>query len=131
MTSSPTAIMLAKAIEASGLSTAEIAERAGIGKSSVIKMISQGITRVPLDSIPQLARTLSMDEREFLAVAIQEYHPGISEVLGENLGRRMADAETDALNTFRKANIRGRIEVKGHFRKALEGFLVLSATADP
>lgn len=127
MTFSPTANMLATAIDASGLSLPELAARIGFRNPSVLTMIKQGITRVPLDRIPNLSRTLGIDEREFLAVAIQEYHPGVYEILVETLGLQVTDAELGILTMFRMANIRGQIEIEGPFRKALEGMLELAA----
>lgn len=60
--------------------------------------------RVPLDRIPDLARTLRMDERRFLALVIQEYYPGVYEVLIEALGIHKEDAELGVMTMFRMAD---------------------------
>ncbi|PSL17607.1 helix-turn-helix domain-containing protein [Shimia abyssi] len=127
MTFSPTANMLSKAIDASGLTQREIADRIGLKHPNVICMIKQGTTRVPLNRIPALSQTLGMDEKEFLILAIEEYHPGVHEILLDVLGVPLTDAELGILTMFRMADIRGNIEVEGSFRQALEALLDLAA----
>lgn len=127
---SVTANMLAQAIEASDLTQREIADRAGFQKANVISMLKSGEMRVPLERIPALSRALGMDEREFLLVAIEEYHPGVHEVLVETLGLPLSDAELGILTMFRMASMRGAIEIEGPFKRVLEGLLELSAMAN-
>ena len=126
---SPTALMLAKAIEASDLTQREIADRVGFRQANIISMLKTGETRVPLDRIPALAQTLGMDERDFLLTAIAEYHPGIHEVLVDILGLPLSDAELGIVAMFRLASIRGEIEIEGPLKSALEGLLELAALA--
>lgn len=126
---SVTANMLAKAIEASELTQREIADRAGFRQANVVSMLKTGEMRVPLDRIPALARTLGMNERAFLLAAIEEYHPGVHEVLVETLGLPLSDAELGILTMFRMASMRGEIEIEGPFRQALEGLLEVTAMA--
>lgn len=129
MITSPTAAKLAAAIEASELTQREIADRVGFKQANIISMLKSGETRVPLDRIPALARTLGMDEREFLILAIAEYHPGVHEVLVDVLGLPLSDAELGILTMFRMASLRDEIEVEGPFKQALEGLLDLAAMA--
>ena len=126
---SPTAMMLADAIEKSELTQREIADRVGFKNANIISMLKTGETRIPLDRIPSLAQTLGMDERLFLMVAIEEYHPGVHEVLVDVLGLPLSDAELGILTMFRMASMRDEIEVEGPFKKALEGLLALAAMA--
>lgn len=126
---SSTAIMLAKAIEASELTQREIADRVGFRHANIISMLKTGETRVPLDRIPALSRTLGMNERDFLLTAIAEYHPGIHEVLLDILGLPLSDAELGIVTMFRMASIRGEIEIEGPLKSALEGLLELAALA--
>lgn len=128
-TISPTATMLAKAIEKSELNQREIADRVGFKNANIISMLKTGETRVPLDRIPSLAQTLGMDERLFLMIAIEEYHPGVHEVLVDVLGLPLSDAELGILTMFRMASMRDEIEVEGPFKQALEGLLALAAMA--
>ena len=124
-----TAIMLAKAIEASEFTQRETADRAGFRKANIISMLKTGETRVPLDRIPALAQTFGMDERDFLLTAIAEHHPGIHEVLVDMLGLPLSDAELGIVAMFRLARIRGEIEIEGSLKTALEGLLDLAALA--
>ena len=130
MVFSPTANKLAKAIEKSEMTQREIADRVGFKHANIISMLKSGDTRVPLDRIPALAQTLGMDEREFLVLAIQEYHPGVHEVLVEVLGLPLSDAELGIVTMFRMASMRDEIEVEGPFKKALEGLLELAEMAN-
>lgn len=126
---SPTALMLTKGIENSDLTQREIADRIGFKHANIISMLKNGETRVPLDRIPALAQTLGMDERLFLMVAIEEYHPGVHEVLVDVLGLPLSDAELGILTMFRMAGMRDEIEVEGPFKQALEGLLALGGMA--
>ena len=126
---SPTAKMLADAIEKSELTQREIADRVGFKHANIISMLKTGETRVPLDRIPALSQTLGMDERLFLMIAIEEYHPGVHEVLVDVLGLPLSDAELGILMMFRMASMRDEIEVEGPFKQALEGLLALAAMA--
>ena len=128
-TISPTAMMLADAIEKSELTQREIADRVGFKHANIISMLKTGETRVPLDRIPALSQTLGMDERLFLMIAIEEYHPGVHEVLVDVLGLPLSDAELGILTMFRMASMRDEIEVEGPFKQALEGLLALAAIA--
>lgn len=128
-TISTTAMILTKAIEASDLTQREIADRVGFKNANIISMLKNGETRVPLERIPALAATLGIDEREFLMVAIEEYHPGVHEVLVEVLGVPLSDAELGIITVFRMAGMRGEIEVAGPFRAAIEAILALAAMA--
>lgn len=128
-TISPTAMMLTKAIEDSDLTQREIADRVGFKNANILSMLKTGETRVPLERIPALATTLGLDERHFLLVAIEEYHPGVYEVLIDVLGLPLSDAELGIVTMFRMASMRGEIEVAGPFRATLEGVLALAAMA--
>ena len=129
-TFSVTAIKLSRAIDKSGLTQREIAERAGFRHANMISMMKQGLTRVPLNRIPALARTLGMNEQDFLLTAIQEYHPGIHEVLVDILGLPLSDAELGVVMMFRLAEMRGDVERLEPFRQALTGLLNLATLAE-
>lgn len=129
MSFSPTANMLARAMQSSDLGITEIAERCRFRQPATLLEIAQGDMRVPLDRIPDLARTLRMNELQFLVLAIQEYYPGVYEVLIEALGIHKEDAELGVMTMFRIANIRGQIETEDPFRKALDGILELARLA--
>jgi len=129
MAFSPTATMLSKAIDASGLTQRDIADRVGLKHANLISMMKQGVTRVPLNRIPALAQTLGLDESRFLLLAIEEYHPGVHEVLCDVLGLPLTNAELGIVLMFRMATMRGDIELEGPFKKALEGVMEMAEVA--
>jgi transcriptional regulator with XRE-family HTH domain len=124
---SPTAKKLTRAIDESGLTQREIAERSGFKRANIISMMKSGETRVPLNRIPALSAVLGMDERDFLIIAIEEYHPGVHEVLVETLGIPLTEAETGILTMFRMATLRNDVEISEPFLRALQGLLDLAA----
>lgn len=130
MTFSPTAQMLAKAIEDSDLTQRDISDRVGFKYPNSLTMMSQGLTKVPLDRIPALSQALGMNQTRFLLVAVEEYHAGVYEVLCDTLGLPFSDAEQGLVVLFRMANLRNEIELDGPFRKALEGLLDLAEAAN-
>lgn len=129
MTYSPTAEMLTKGIEDSGLTLRDIADRLGIKHPNILIMMQQGLTRVPLNLIPALSQVLGLDQANFLLVAIEEYHKGVCEILCDTLGLPFSDAEQGLVVMFRMANLRKQIELDAPFRRALEGLLDLSEVA--
>jgi len=126
MTFSPTAQMLANAVNKSGLTQRDIADQVGFKHPNMITMMKQGLTRVPLDRIPALAKALGLDQASFLLVAIEEYHHEIYEVLRDTLGLPLSDAEQQLILMFRLANLRAEIELGGAFFAAFQGLLDLT-----
>jgi transcriptional regulator with XRE-family HTH domain len=124
---SPTAKMLERAINASGMTHREIADRVNFKNAKLIAELKSGELRVPLERIPALALALGMDERKFLTLAIEEYFPGVNEVLVETLGLPLSDVELGIVTMFRMASMRGDIELVVPFRTALEALLKLAA----
>lgn len=80
---SQTAAHLTAAIEASGRSHAEIAKDIGMKYPNVISMWATGVTQVPFETIPRLARALGTDPSAFLDIAMGEYHPALANALIE------------------------------------------------
>ncbi|NDR55838.1 helix-turn-helix transcriptional regulator [Pseudoruegeria sp. M32A2M] len=65
------------AIETSGLTQREIAQRAGFPKPNVLSMMKTGETKVPIERIPALAEACDVDPIDFARIAMLEYHPEI------------------------------------------------------
>jgi predicted XRE-type DNA-binding protein len=82
---SPTAKFLSNAIESSCLSQRMIADRIGYPNPNVISMMKKGVTKVPINRIPQLAKVCGVDERAFLKIALSEYQPETWEVIQRHL----------------------------------------------
>ena len=127
MVFSPTANMLSKAIDASPLTQRDISDRVGFRNANIISMMKTGETRVPLNRIPALSHALAIDERQLLMLAIEEYHPGVHEVLIDVLGLPLSDAELGILSILRMASLLDVFEIEGPFKQVLEGLLDLAA----
>ena len=121
MTYSPTAQMLSKGIEDSGLTQRDIADRVGFKHPNVLSMMKQGLTKAPLDRLPALSQALGLDQTRFLLVAIEEYHAGDYEVLRDTLGVPFSNADQGLVVLYRMARLRNEIGPNGPFRKAMEG----------
>lgn len=128
MTASPTAQMLAEAIDASDLTQREIADRVGLNNANVISMMKQGITRVPLSRIPAFAKIMEMNAQLFLMTAIEEYHPGTHEVLADVLGLPLSEMEMQVLGFMRTAAGRGIVDAIESLWKHLPTVLSLIGT---
>ncbi|WP_088652504.1 helix-turn-helix domain-containing protein [Marinibacterium profundimaris] len=98
---SPTARMLASALDASDLTQREVAARAGFNNANVLSMMKTGETNIPLVRIPALASVLELDAQEFLMTAIAEYYPPVHEVLVDILGLPLTAKELDAVRRLR------------------------------
>lgn len=66
---------LTKAIKASGKTQSEICTDIGYSKPNIITMLKQGKTKVPLDKIGPLSRSLGVDGRDFFRIVLGEYMP--------------------------------------------------------
>ena len=107
MTADCTRTLLMEAIEASPFSQEEIAADIGLSRKSILTMILQGLTRVPLYLIPQMSRVLEIDERLFLMTATEEYYPEILITLTHRPGFSREDIELGLLTMCRSAAARG------------------------
>ena len=61
---------LSHAIYLSGKTQREIAQEAGFNKPNVLSMMKQGLTKVPIYSIPLLAKACSVDPVHFMRLAM-------------------------------------------------------------
>lgn len=103
MTAERTQTLLTEAIEASTLSRKEIAARLLL-KEGTLRMMLQGITRVPLYLIPRLSRLLEIDERLLLIAATEEYYPEVFKTLTRLPGISREDVELGILTMCRSAD---------------------------
>lgn len=104
-TTSPTARMLAAALDASDLTQKDVATHAGFNNANVLSMMKTGETNVPLVRIPALASVLGLDAQEFLMTAIKEYYPPVHQVLVDILGLPLTADEMDAVARVRMAEL--------------------------
>lgn len=74
-TTSPTARMIADAIEVSGKTQREIATEMGFEHANVLSMLKSGEMRMPLERIPSFAAATGISADVLLQTAMQEYMP--------------------------------------------------------
>ncbi|WP_040544680.1 helix-turn-helix transcriptional regulator [Salipiger bermudensis] len=81
MTTSPTARMIADAVEASGKTLREIATEMGLERGNVISMLKSGEMRMPIERIPAFAAATGIDPLALTRIAMSEYMPQTWNVL--------------------------------------------------
>jgi transcriptional regulator with XRE-family HTH domain len=100
---------ISKAIEMSPLTQREIANKAGYDKPNVLSMMKNGITKIPIAKVPELARACGVDEKNMLRVVLQDYYPEVWAILSKNFEMELLTDEERRL-------------VQDHRAKKDEGF---------
>ena len=77
---------LAQAIALSGKSQKEIAKEAGYDRPNVLSMMKTGVTKIPVDRVPAIARACGVDPKVMLRLVMEEYHPEVWDVLANTIG---------------------------------------------
>ncbi|NDR55480.1 helix-turn-helix transcriptional regulator [Pseudoruegeria sp. M32A2M] len=119
MTKSPTAAFLTTAIEHSGLTQREIAQRAGFAKPNVLSMMKTGETKVPIERILALAEACGADPIDFARIAMREYHPEVWGTLNLVFDPKLTDRDISVLRILRQADPNGEL----HWQRADRQFL--------
>lgn len=78
---------LTKLINRSPKTQREIALEIGYSKPNLITMFKQGLTKVPIEVIPRLAKALDEDPAVLLRIALREYMPEALKTIEAHLGR--------------------------------------------
>lgn len=63
-------------LDVCGKMQAEVAKDCGFNKPNIITMIKQGKTKLPLDKVGLMARSMNVDSFTLLKLAMEEYNPG-------------------------------------------------------
>jgi len=122
--SSKVADYIAAAIEKSSKTQLEISAEAGFPRSSVLSMIKQGQTKMPMARIPQMAKALDVDAVEFFRLAMSEYMPELQRIADEMYAReRLSAAEVELLQQVRKAVGQPHLEMTPALQQALARFV--------
>ena len=100
----PLAEYIARQIELCGKTQKQIAAEVGYPKPNIITMFKQGLTKVPLEKVPVLARSLGVDPAHMLRMALQEYQPEVLEVVEQFNGALLTDEEQELLGLVREAS---------------------------
>ncbi len=121
---SKVAAFIAAAIERSSKTQLEISAEAGFPRSSVLSMIKQGQTKMPLARIPQMARALEVDEVEFFRLAMGEYMPELLRICDQMYAcERLTEGEAALLYEVRQGMNGHGVRMTPRVRAALARFL--------
>jgi hypothetical protein len=71
------------AFDRSPKTEAEIARELGYSKPEIIKLMRSGTTKVPIDRIPALARSLNVEPAHMMTLALEDYAPQMLRALEE------------------------------------------------
>lgn len=94
---------IAGAIDISGKTQKQIAQEAGYSKPNVLSMMRSGVTKVPIDRIPVIARACGVDEQHLLRLALNEYMPETWEIIKTSLNTELLSKdELRLVKEFRK-----------------------------
>jgi len=77
---------LAAQIDASEKTQREIASALGYARPNLITMFKQGLTKVPIEKVPALAKILGLDPVHLLTFAMREYMPETLKTIQANVG---------------------------------------------
>jgi hypothetical protein len=97
---------IAQQIAISGKSQREIAEDLGYKNPNVITMFKTEQTKIPVNKVPALARSLNLDPLFLLGAVMSEYMPETWAEIEKTLGsdRMLTDEERAALKLIRTAS---------------------------
>jgi hypothetical protein len=90
-------------IDISGLTHKKIALALGYEKAPIVSMFKMGLTKVPLDKVPALAKVLGLDPKHLMIMALKEYQPEVWATIQDTLGYVVTDHEYDLIQEVRKA----------------------------
>lgn len=87
MRDSKAAKFLSHEMMLSDYSQKDLADLCGFKTANIITMLKQGLTKIPIDKIPILAKALNVDPVKFYKIVMIEYRPkeyqAIIEIIGE------------------------------------------------
>jgi len=93
MTDSPTARLIAEAIDASGKTQREIANKIGFERPNVVSMLKSGEMRMPIERIPAFSKATGIDPHLLTRAAMMEYMPETWSVISSMAGATQAFPE--------------------------------------
>lgn len=89
-----------------GKDQVQIAEECGFNKPNVITMIKQGKTKVPLERIGLIAKSLGVDPVFFMRLVINEYMPSLGEAIESIInGPIVSQNEMDFIHVIRSSRV--------------------------
>lgn len=81
----------------------EIAAEIGYTRPNIITMFKQGLTKVPVNIAPALARAIGVDPNLFTRMVLKEYMPEVLKAIEESVGGLATVNESQILEVIRSA----------------------------
>ena len=91
-------------MDASDLKQKDIAVELGYDNANVISMFKKGITKVPIEKLPILAKLLGADPAHMARLALREYSPEFFEALESIFGGSVTKHEMEILKAIRRVS---------------------------
>lgn len=90
-------------IDESSKTQREIAKEIGYDNPNVLSMMKHGETKVPLEKIPAFAKALNVDPGNLLRLGLEQYWPGLRDVIKNVFGHIASENELALLKPVRVA----------------------------
>ena len=94
---------LANQIRISEVPQKDIAEALGYQNANIVSMFKKGLTKVPIEKVPALAKALHLDPAHLLMLAMREYMPEAFATIQKTLGHTVTENEFELVSEVRKA----------------------------
>jgi len=80
----------------------EIAFMLGYDKPNIITMFKQGLTKLPIEKVGLMADALGINRIRLLKMVLQEYSPGVWEIVEDTMGYAVTENEMEIITLLRK-----------------------------
>lgn len=97
------AMLLHVKIDESSKTQREIAKEIGYENPNVLSMMKHGDAKVPFEKVPALAKALNVDPGHLMRLAIEQYWPGLLDVIKRIFGNIVSENEMTLVSELRKA----------------------------
>jgi len=114
---------LDKMIALSEKTQKEIAYEVGYAKPNIITMMKQGLTKVPVDKAPLLAKALNVDPAHFVRLVMREYMPEAWQAIESTCGHSLSANEQRLVQGYREICGNHEITVDDGVVESLRGAL--------
>ena len=111
---------LSRLLEISEKSQRQIAEECGYPNPNIISMFKKGHTKVPVEKVPAMAKSLGVDPADMLRRAMRETMPSVLQTVEDVVGDLVTVNERKILETIRSASKESDPNLDKETEKALK-----------
>ena len=79
----------------------EIAREIGYENANILSMMKHGSAKVPFDKVPALAKALDVDAGHLMRLAIEQYWPGLKDIIKSIFGNVVSENELTLVQGLR------------------------------